>query len=92
MRPDISPLILAKTALKASEDAERDGDIDEAIKHAREAVYQSAVWSMSLRGIPVKDVYSRKAAKQAQAWAESIRGTQKVGEQAAPPSPKGEIP
>lgn len=68
MRADISPLILAKTALKASEDYERHGHMDEAL-----------AWAL-------------EAAKQAQTWAESIRGTQKVGEQAAPPSPKGELP
>lgn len=44
MRPDISALLRAKTALRASEEAERAGDMALAIKWAYEAMEQSAAW------------------------------------------------
>jgi hypothetical protein len=50
MNPDITPLIRARNALKASEDAERNGDMALALRHANEAVAFSAQWRASIMG------------------------------------------
>jgi len=44
MRPDISPLLAAKTALAASEQAERDGRIDDAHVAAVNALLAIEAW------------------------------------------------
>ena len=43
-RADISPLLAAKTALAASEQAERDGHLDEARAQAAEALVALEAW------------------------------------------------
>tara|TARA_R110000868_G_scaffold40260_3_gene139139 strand:+ start:3007 stop:3243 length:237 start_codon:yes stop_codon:yes gene_type:complete len=58
MRADISPLIRARNALAASEQAERHGDMDEAIVQAQSAVSFSDVWLDELyRVTPEKCVH-----------------------------------
>ncbi len=44
MRPNVSPLLAAFTALRASESAERKGDIDEAARQAWSAMEAVQAW------------------------------------------------
>lgn len=50
-RADISPLLAAKTALAASEQAERDGRLDEAREQAIEAVVALEEWLNELDSV-----------------------------------------
>jgi len=49
IRANVSPLLAAFTALRASETAERNGDTAEAMKQALEAIESTQAWREQLR-------------------------------------------
>ena len=50
-RASVSPLLAAFTALRASEAAERHGDMDEALKQALAAAKSAQDWADAIRGV-----------------------------------------
>ena len=49
-RPSVAPLMAAWSALRASENAERHGRLDEALKQAQEAIKHAEEWRDQLFG------------------------------------------
>ena len=49
MRPNISPLMLAQSLLRASEEWERRGDLDEAARDADKAAEYALAWADAIR-------------------------------------------